>query len=113
MWSKALPHARCERKDKMNRSGCLIQVSWTGPVNAQSQRSSIMRFTYKSAHIDVTPAVTATGFKARAKMNRELSEGEDAGNEKYERDLGSFATSTEAVEYARRWAIDYCDANWF
>lgn len=72
-----------------------------------------MQFTYKSAHIDVTPVVTATGFKARAKMNRELSEGEDAGNEKYERDLGSFATSTEAVEYARRWAIDYCGANWF
>src|SRR5260370_347273 len=50
-----------------------------------------MKFTYKSAHIDVTPAATAIGFKARAKMNRELSEGEDAGDPKYERDLGSFA----------------------
>jgi hypothetical protein len=72
-----------------------------------------MKFMYKSAHIDVTPAVTAIGFKARAKMNCELSEGEDAGDPKYERDLGIFATSTEAVEYARRWAIDYCDANGF
>ncbi len=72
-----------------------------------------MKFTYKSAHIDVTPAVTATGFKARAKMHRELSEGQDAGHQKYERDLVSFATSTEAVEYARSWAIDYCDANGF
>src|SRR5260370_20838641 len=50
-----------------------------------------MKFTYKSAHIDVTPAATAIGFKARAKMNRQLSEGEDAGERKYERDWGSFA----------------------
>jgi hypothetical protein len=47
-----------------------------------------MQFTYKSALVDVTPAVTATGFKARAKMNRELSEGEDAGNKKYEQTRG-------------------------
>jgi hypothetical protein len=72
-----------------------------------------MQFTYKSAHIGVTPAITATGFQARAKLNRELSESDDPGDEKYERNLGSFAMSEQAVEHARRWAIDYCNANWF
>jgi hypothetical protein len=46
-----------------------------------------MQFTYKSAHIDVTPVVTATGFQARAKLNRELSEGDDPGDERYEGNL--------------------------
>jgi hypothetical protein len=71
------------------------------------------RFSFKSADVDVTPAVTATGFQARAKLNRELSEGEDAGDKKYESDLGSFLTFDQAVAHAREWAIAYCKQHWF
>lgn len=72
-----------------------------------------MRFHYKSASIDVTPAVTATGFRAQAKLKRESSEGDDIGEEIFDRDLGSYSTSAQAVERARQWAIAFCHEHWF
>lgn len=72
-----------------------------------------MRFHYKTARIDVTPAVTATGFRAQAKLQRESSGGDDIGDEKIDRNLGSFSTSAEAVEHARKWAMTFCHDHWF
>lgn len=87
---------------------------WSKHAGTNAGHNGItMQFNYKSARIDVTPAVTATGFRARAKMSRVASEGTDAGDEKYERDLGSFSTSADATEHARQWAIEYCQEHWF
>jgi len=68
---------------------------------------------YKTAHIDVTPRVTATGFQAQARMLRDMREGLENGDETFARDLGRFSTSGMAVEHARRWAVAYCDEHWF
>jgi len=72
-----------------------------------------MQFHFNTARADVTPSVTATGFRAQANLQRESSEGDDIGDEKIERDLGSFSTSAEAVEHARKWAIAFCHDHWF
>lgn len=72
-----------------------------------------MQFHFKTTRIDVTPAVTATGFRAQAKLQHGSSEGDDIGDQKTERDLGSFSTSAEAVAHARRWAIASCHDHWF
>ncbi len=63
------------------------------------------------ASIDASPQVTATGFRARARMKRVVAD-ENREDEKYASDLGIFPTSDEAVEYARGWATDYYDRHW-
>ncbi|WP_213769259.1 hypothetical protein [Caballeronia sp. dw_19] len=71
-----------------------------------------MKFSYKSVQIDVTPQVTATGFRARAKLQRAKVEGQDIAGEQHASDLGSCLTAQEAVDRARTWAIAFCDENW-
>jgi hypothetical protein len=70
-----------------------------------------VNFLYEKASIDASPQITATGFRARARLKR-VGADDMVEQEKYAPDLGIFSTSDEAVNCARQWAITYYDQHW-
>ena len=70
-----------------------------------------MEFDYKDFHIDVTPLVEGGQYFARAKLLRRSPGTEHFTEEKWSGDLGQFPSEQAAIDYAKSWAIDWCDTN--
>jgi hypothetical protein len=70
-----------------------------------------MEFDYKDFHIDVTPLIEGGQCFARAKLLRRSPGAEHFTEQKWSGDLGQFPSEQAAIDYAKSWAIDWCDAN--
>ncbi|MDR6407241.1 HlyU family transcriptional regulator [Paraburkholderia sp. 22099] len=70
-----------------------------------------MEFDYKDFHIDATPLSEGGHYFARAKLLRRSADGTQLVEQKWSGDLGQFPSERDAMEYARRWAIEWVDEN--
>jgi hypothetical protein len=67
---------------------------------------------YREWVIDSAPEATEGGFNAQATIERGRSDGDDDYGRRFTfKDLGHFATATQAIERAKTWTIRGIDEN--